>query len=72
MHRKWYSSWDPEVPRDFEPQKSFAEYFKETADQLPENIAITYYPIKSKNTQYLICEQRGTSLNNQITQPSNK
>jgi len=43
MHRKWYSSWDPEVPRDFEPQKSFAEYFKETVDRLPENIAITYY-----------------------------
>ena len=41
--KRWYSVWNPHVPRVFEPEKSLLEYFKDVARKVPEKVALSFY-----------------------------
>jgi acyl-CoA synthetase (AMP-forming)/AMP-acid ligase II len=43
MMKRWYSVWNPDVPKVFEPEKSLLEYFKDVARKVPEKVALTFY-----------------------------
>lgn len=43
MQKRWYSVWDPEVPKSFEPEKSLPEYLRDTAVSVPNRVAISFY-----------------------------
>ena len=43
MERRWYSVWDPHIPKVFEPEKSLPEYFKDSLNVTPHKVAISFY-----------------------------
>ena len=43
MERRWYSVWDPRIPKVFEPEKSLPEYFKDSVNATPQKVGISFY-----------------------------
>jgi acyl-CoA synthetase (AMP-forming)/AMP-acid ligase II len=43
MEKRWYSVWDPRIPKVFEPEKSLPEYFKDSVNATPQKVAISFY-----------------------------
>jgi acyl-CoA synthetase (AMP-forming)/AMP-acid ligase II len=43
MEKKWYSAWEPGVPKLFEPEHSIPAYFKSSVAATPEAIALSFY-----------------------------
>lgn len=43
MEKRWYSVWDPRVPKVFEPAKSLPEYFRDQAKAMPDKVALSFY-----------------------------
>ncbi|MBA7619616.1 Long-chain-fatty-acid--CoA ligase [subsurface metagenome] len=43
MEKKWYSVWEPGVPKVFEPEKSLPEYFRDNAKATPDKVALSFY-----------------------------
>jgi acyl-CoA synthetase (AMP-forming)/AMP-acid ligase II len=43
MEKRWYSVWDPRIPKIFEPEKSLNEYFKDIVNMTPQKVAISFY-----------------------------
>lgn len=43
MGKRWYSVWDPSVPKVFEPEKSLPEYLRDNVKATPDKIAISFY-----------------------------
>jgi acyl-CoA synthetase (AMP-forming)/AMP-acid ligase II len=43
MERRWYSVWDPEVPKTADPKKPLPMYLKDTATSMPDRIALDFY-----------------------------
>jgi len=41
--KKWYSGWDPEVPKTFEPAKPLPGYLRDIAISMPDRIAMSFY-----------------------------
>ncbi len=43
MEKKWYSVWEPDIPKDFEPEKSLPDYFKDRVAAAPDKVALSFY-----------------------------
>jgi acyl-CoA synthetase (AMP-forming)/AMP-acid ligase II len=43
MEKRWYSVWDPRIPKVFEPEKPLPEYFKDSVNTTPQKVAISFY-----------------------------
>jgi acyl-CoA synthetase (AMP-forming)/AMP-acid ligase II len=43
MAKRWYSVWDPRIPKIFEPEKSLSEYLKDSVNATPQAVAISFY-----------------------------
>lgn len=43
IEKRWYSVWDPRVPKVFEPEKSLPEYVRDHALTAPERVALSFY-----------------------------
>jgi acyl-CoA synthetase (AMP-forming)/AMP-acid ligase II len=43
MGKKWYSVWEPDIPKDFEPEKSLPDYFKDRVAAAPDKVALSFY-----------------------------
>jgi long-chain acyl-CoA synthetase len=43
MEKRWYSVWDPEIPKSFEPEKPLPDYLRDTAMSMPNRIAVNFY-----------------------------
>jgi len=43
MEKKWYSSWDPSIPKFIEPEKSLSAYLADKMIETPDKVAISFY-----------------------------
>jgi acyl-CoA synthetase (AMP-forming)/AMP-acid ligase II len=43
MEKKWYSLWESDIPKFFEPQKSLPQYLKDRTISQPEKVALSFY-----------------------------
>ena len=43
MDKRWYSIWDPRIPKTFEPEKALPEYIRNQANAIPDKIALSFY-----------------------------
>jgi acyl-CoA synthetase (AMP-forming)/AMP-acid ligase II len=43
MGKRWYSVWDPDIPKSFEPEKPLPDYLRDTAMSMPNWIAVNFY-----------------------------
>lgn len=43
MEKRWYSVWNPQIPKFFEPVKPLSEDLRDNARLIPDKIAITFY-----------------------------
>jgi acyl-CoA synthetase (AMP-forming)/AMP-acid ligase II len=41
--KKWYTIWNPAIPKVFEPEKPISEYLRDVAAAMPHKIAISFY-----------------------------
>jgi long-chain acyl-CoA synthetase len=43
MGKKWYSVWESDIPRFFEPEKSLPQYLKDKTISLPDKVALSFH-----------------------------
>jgi acyl-CoA synthetase (AMP-forming)/AMP-acid ligase II len=43
MEKRWYSVWDPDIPKSFESEKPLPDYLRDTAMSIPNRIAVNFY-----------------------------
>ncbi len=43
MEKKWYSVWNPSIPKFFEPEKSISGYLRDKLIEAPDKIAFSFY-----------------------------
>lgn len=43
MEKRWYSVWDPRIPKVFEPEKPLPGYLRDRAKETPGKVAVSFY-----------------------------
>jgi long-chain acyl-CoA synthetase len=43
MGKKWYSVWESDIPKFFEPEKSLPQYLKDRIISAPDKVALSFY-----------------------------
>ncbi len=43
MGKKWYSVWEKDIPKFFEPEKSLPQYLKDSLCLAPDKVALSFY-----------------------------
>jgi acyl-CoA synthetase (AMP-forming)/AMP-acid ligase II len=43
MGKKWYSVWENDIPKFFEPEKSLPQYLKDSVISAPDKVALSFY-----------------------------
>ena len=43
MERRWYSVWESDIPKFFEPDKSLPQYLKDKILAAPDKVALSFY-----------------------------